>query len=132
VRGGIAEALGGGGAAPVGPFGASASTTMELAWGWKVEEAPVAQLLGRSRCNGTARSTAVPRYGQAARGLHERAAAIRPVGSDRFNRVGWYCRHVLGPIRCTTFFQLFKLCSNFEIQNKDYPDVHKCSNLACC
>jgi hypothetical protein len=33
---------------------------MELAWGWKVEEAPMAQLLGRSRCNGTARSTAVP------------------------------------------------------------------------
>jgi hypothetical protein len=31
VRAGIAEALGDGGAAPVGPFGASASTTMELA-----------------------------------------------------------------------------------------------------
>jgi hypothetical protein len=41
VRAGIAEALGGCGAAPVAPFGASASTTMELAWGWKVEEAPV-------------------------------------------------------------------------------------------
>jgi hypothetical protein len=58
VRAGVTEALGGGGAAPVAPFDASATTTMELAWGWKVEEAPVAQLLGRSRCSGTARSTA--------------------------------------------------------------------------
>jgi hypothetical protein len=31
VRAGIAEALGGSNAAPVGPFGASASMTMELA-----------------------------------------------------------------------------------------------------
>jgi hypothetical protein len=30
------------------------------------------------------------------------------------------------------FFQLFKLCSNFKIQNKDHPYVHKCSNLAWC
>jgi hypothetical protein len=61
----------------------------------------------------------------AARGLCEWAAAVRPVGSGHFNRVGWYCRHGLGPIWCTTFFQLFKLCSNFEMQNKDHPDVHK-------
>jgi hypothetical protein len=57
VQAGIAEALGGSGTAPVAPFSASASTTMELAWGWKVEEAPVAQLLRRSRRSGTARST---------------------------------------------------------------------------
>jgi hypothetical protein len=56
VRAGIAKALGGGGAALVGPFGTSASMTMELAWGWKVEEAPMAQLLGCSRRSGTARS----------------------------------------------------------------------------
>jgi hypothetical protein len=31
VRAGVVEALGGGGVAPVAPFGASASTTMELA-----------------------------------------------------------------------------------------------------
>jgi hypothetical protein len=30
------------------------------------------------------------------------------------------------------FFQLFKLCSKFEVQNEDHPDVHKCSNLAWC
>jgi hypothetical protein len=59
----------------------------------------------------------------------ERATTVRLVGSGRFNRVGWYCRHGLGSIRCN-FFQLFKLCSNFKIQNKDHPDVHKCSNLA--
>jgi hypothetical protein len=58
VRAGIAEALGSGGAALVAPFGASASMIMELAWGWKVEEAPVAQLLGCSRHSRTARSTA--------------------------------------------------------------------------
>jgi hypothetical protein len=58
VWAGITEALGSGGAAPVAPFDTSASTTMELAWGWKVEEAPVAQLLGRSRRSGMARSTA--------------------------------------------------------------------------
>jgi hypothetical protein len=58
VWAGITSALGGGGAAPVAPFGASALTTMELAWGWKVEEAPMAQLLRRSRRSGMARSTA--------------------------------------------------------------------------
>jgi hypothetical protein len=57
VRAGVAKALGGG-VAPVAPFGASTSTTMQLAWGWKVEEAPVGQLLGLSRHSGTARSTA--------------------------------------------------------------------------
>jgi hypothetical protein len=57
MRAGIVEALGSGGAAPVAPFGASALMTMELAWGWKVEEEPVVQLLRRSRRNGTARST---------------------------------------------------------------------------
>jgi hypothetical protein len=41
---------------------------------------------------------AVPRFKQAARGLHERAAAVRPVGSGHFNWVGWYCRYGLGPI----------------------------------
>jgi hypothetical protein len=45
----------------------------------------------------------VPRFGQAARSLCERGAAVRPVGSGRFNRVGWYCRHGLGPIRCNFF-----------------------------
>jgi hypothetical protein len=58
VWAGVSEALGGGGAAPVAPFNTSASTTMELAWGWKVEEAPVAQSLRRSRRSDTARSTA--------------------------------------------------------------------------
>jgi hypothetical protein len=33
----------------------------------------------------------------------ERAAAVRPVGSGRFNWVGWYCRHGLGSIRCNFF-----------------------------
>jgi hypothetical protein len=42
VRAGIAEAPGGSGAAPVAPFSASALMTIELAWGWKVEEALVA------------------------------------------------------------------------------------------
>jgi hypothetical protein len=42
VWAGVVEALGGSGAAPVAPFSASASTTMELAWGRKVEEVPVA------------------------------------------------------------------------------------------
>jgi hypothetical protein len=55
VWAGVAEALGGSGTASVAPVSTSASTTMELAWGWKVEEAPVAQLLRRSRCSGTAR-----------------------------------------------------------------------------
>jgi hypothetical protein len=50
---------GGGNAAPVAPFNAFTSTTMELAWGWKLEEAPVAQLLGLSRRSSTARSMAV-------------------------------------------------------------------------
>jgi hypothetical protein len=58
VRAGVTEALGGGGAALVAPFGDSASITMELAWGWKVDEAPAAQLLGRSRRSSTARSMA--------------------------------------------------------------------------
>jgi hypothetical protein len=58
VQAGITEALGGGGTTSVGPFGTSASMTMELAWGWKVEEAPVARLLGRSQRSITARSTA--------------------------------------------------------------------------
>jgi hypothetical protein len=67
------------------------------------------------------------RFGQAACGLRVQAEAV---GSGHFNRLGWYCRHGLGPIRCTTFFQLFKLCSNFEIHNDDHPYVHKCSNMA--
>jgi hypothetical protein len=33
----------------------------------------------------------------------ERAAAVRPVGSGHFNRVGWYCRHGLSSIRCKFF-----------------------------
>jgi hypothetical protein len=82
--------------------------------------------------DGETAAPAVPRFGQAARGLRVRAAAVRPMGSCHFSRVGWYCRHGLVPIRCTTVSQLFKLCSNFEIQNEDHPDVHKCSNLAWC
>jgi hypothetical protein len=58
VWAGVSEALGGGGTAPVAPFGTFALTTMELAWGWKVEEEPVAQPLRRSRRSDTARSTA--------------------------------------------------------------------------
>jgi hypothetical protein len=57
VQAGITGAHGVGGAASVAPFGASTSTTMKLAWGWKVEEAPVAKLLRRSRRSGMARST---------------------------------------------------------------------------
>jgi hypothetical protein len=65
-------------------------------------------------------------------GLHVRAAAVRPVGLVRFNQLGSYCRHGLGPIRCTTFFQLFKLCSDFKIENEDHPDVQKYLNLSWC
>jgi hypothetical protein len=37
---------------------------------------------------------------------------------------GRYCSTGPGPIRCTVlFFQLFKLCSNFKIQNEDHLDV---------
>jgi hypothetical protein len=49
VRAGVAEAHGGGGAGSVATFGGSASTTMELAWRWKVDEAPVAQLTSRAQ-----------------------------------------------------------------------------------
>jgi hypothetical protein len=71
VRAGVAEALGGGGAVPVAPFDASASMTIELAWGWKVEEAPMAQLLGRSRRSGTARSTAADHTRIESRGMRQ-------------------------------------------------------------
>jgi hypothetical protein len=74
----------------------------------------------------------VPQFGQATRGLREQVAAVWSVDSGHFNQVGRYYIHGLGPIRCTSFFQLFKLCSNFEIQNEDHPDVHKCSILAWC
>jgi hypothetical protein len=49
VRAGVAEAHGSGGAGSVAAFGASTSTTMELAWRWKVDEAPVAQLTSRAQ-----------------------------------------------------------------------------------
>jgi hypothetical protein len=57
VRAGVIEALGSSGEAPVAPVSAFASTTMELAFGWKVEEAPMARLLGRSRRSGLTRSS---------------------------------------------------------------------------
>jgi hypothetical protein len=53
---------------------------------------------------GETAALAVPRFRQAACGLHEWVVAVCPVGSGHFNHVGWYCRHGLGPIRCTTFF----------------------------
>jgi hypothetical protein len=81
----------------------------------------VASTVDRGKQRGPA--TAVVRT--AVRGLRVRVAAVRPVGSVWFNQLGWYCRYGLGPIRCTTFFQLFKLCSDFKIQNKDHPDVQK-------
>jgi hypothetical protein len=83
----------------------------------------VAQSRGRWEpvvTSGETAAPAVPRFRQAPRGLRVRVVAVRPVGSGRFNQVCLYCRHGLGPIRCTTFFQLFKLCSNFEIQNEDH------------
>jgi hypothetical protein len=70
---------------------------------------------------GETTAPAVPQFGQAPRGMCVWAAAVRTVGSGHFNQVGLYCRHGLGSIRFTTFFQLFKLCSNFEIQNEDHP-----------
>jgi hypothetical protein len=46
------------GAASVAPFDATASMMRWAGLGWKVEEAPVAQLLWRSRRSGTPWSTA--------------------------------------------------------------------------
>jgi hypothetical protein len=61
----------------------------------------------------------------AVRGLRVRAAAVRPVGSGRFNRLGWYCRYGLGPIRCTTFFPIIQTLLRFQNTKEDHPDVQK-------
>jgi hypothetical protein len=66
-------------------------------------EAARRRIRGRRNGGGESMAPVVPRFRQATRGLRERGAAVRPVGSGRFNRVGWYCRHGLGPIRCNFF-----------------------------
>jgi hypothetical protein len=71
VQAGIAEAPGGSGTALVASFGASALMTVVLAWGWKVEEAPVAQLLRRSMRSGTARSTVADLARVESRGMRQ-------------------------------------------------------------
>jgi hypothetical protein len=55
------------------------STTRWLAQDWKVEEAPVAQLLGRSRCSGRARSMATDLTRTESRGMrpHEESGTER-------------------------------------------------------
>jgi hypothetical protein len=57
-----------------------------------------------------------------AMGGHDRT--LFEYASGAIGLSGQYCSTEPGPIRCTMlFFQLFKLCSNFKIQNEDNPDV---------
>jgi hypothetical protein len=57
-------------------------------------------------------------------GGHERALSEQALGAVGLS--SRYCSTGPGPIRCTVlFFQLFKLCSNFKIQNEDHPYVKK-------
>jgi hypothetical protein len=72
---------------------------MEAAW---------RRIWGQRNGGGESTAPVVPLFGQATHGLREQAAAFQPVGSGHFNRVGWYCRHGLGPIRCTTFFPIIQ------------------------
>jgi hypothetical protein len=59
-----------------------------------------------------------------AAGGHDRSLSEHAPGA--VSLICQYCSTGSGPIRCTVlFFQLFKLCSNFKIQNEDHPDVQK-------
>jgi hypothetical protein len=60
-------------------------------------------------------------------GSRDRDAVRTRAGCGRYYSTG------PGPIQCTVlFFQLFKLCSNFKIQNKDHSNVQNYCNLAWC